>query len=120
MFGHSRLFIVCLALGSAIRGVSAQAPSKPDTKPDYSKEAFVVEQTSARIVFENDGTGTRDWSGRIRIQSDAGVQRYGLLTFAYQNSTESVDIDYVRVRKAGQFRGFDSGAYHNDPARTNK
>jgi len=31
--------------------------------------------------------------------SDAGVQRYGVLTFRYQNSTESADIDYVRVRK---------------------
>ena len=99
MFGHSRLFIVFLALASAIRGGYAQNPPKPDTKPDYSKEAFVVEQTSTRIVFENDGTGTREWTGRIRIQSDAGVQRYGLLTFAYQNSAESLDIDYVRVQK---------------------
>jgi tetratricopeptide (TPR) repeat protein len=99
MFKNWRPFITFLALGLMICGVRAQAPAKPEAKPDYSKEAFVIEQTSIRVAFENDGTGTRESSGRIRIQSDAGVQRYGLLTFAYQNSTESVDIDYVRVHK---------------------
>ncbi len=99
MFKHPRLFILFLALGLVSRSAHAQGPSKPDTKPDYSKEAFVIEQTSTRIAFANDGTGTRESSARVRIQSDAGVQRYGLLTFSYQNSTESLDIDYVRVQK---------------------
>src|SRR5277367_6023760 len=96
---HLRLFILLLATGLVFRTAQAQGPPQPDPKPDYSKEAFVIEQSSTEITFENDGTGTREASGRIRIQSDAGVQRYGLLTFAYQNSTENVDIDYVRVQK---------------------
>jgi hypothetical protein len=99
MFRNWRLFITLLAFSLLIRGVRAKAPAKPDAKPDYSKEAFVIDQTSMRIAFENDGTGTRESSGRIRIQSDAGAQRYGLLTFPYQNSTESVEIEYVRVQK---------------------
>jgi tetratricopeptide (TPR) repeat protein len=99
MFRNWRLFLTFLAFSLMISGVRAQTPAKPDAKPDYSKEAFVIEQTSMRIAFENDGTGTREFSGRIRIQSDAGVQRYGLLTFPYQNSTESVEIEYVRVQK---------------------
>jgi tetratricopeptide (TPR) repeat protein/transglutaminase-like putative cysteine protease len=99
MFKRSRLFTIVLAFASVPGSVHAQAPSKPDAKPDYSKEAFVVENTSAKIVFENDGTSTREASARVRIQSDAGVQRYGLLPFSYQNSTESVDVDYVRVVK---------------------
>ena len=99
MFIDLRPFIVCLAFALTIHGSYAQAPSKSNSKPDYSTEAFVIEQSSTRVVFENDGTGTRESSARIRIQSDAGVQRYALLTFSYQNSTESVDIDYVRVKK---------------------
>jgi hypothetical protein len=97
MFIDLRLFIVFLAFALTIHSSHGQVSSKPDAKPDYSKEAFVIEQTSTRIVFENDGMGTRESSARIRIQSDAGVQHYALLTFPYQNSTESVDIDYVRV-----------------------
>ncbi len=99
MFIDLRLFIVFLAFVLTIHSSHGQVSSKPDAKPDYSKEAFVIEQTSTRIVFENDGIGTRESSARIRIQSDAGVQHYALLTFPYQNSTESVDIDYVRVQK---------------------
>jgi len=33
------------------------------------------------------------------VQSDAGVQRYGLLVFPYQSSSESLDIEHVRVHK---------------------
>ena len=99
MLGFSRRFTVFLACIAATAHVDAQAPPKSETQPDYSKEALVIENSSTRIVFENDGTGTRESSVRIRIQSDAGVQRYSVVTLAYQNSTESLDIDFVRVLK---------------------
>jgi len=99
MFRVLRLFIVFLALVFVAAGARAQATSKSEAKPDYPMEAFVVEQSSTRITFENDGTGVREYAARVRIHSDAGVQRYGLLTFSYQGSTESLDIDYVRVQK---------------------
>jgi hypothetical protein len=86
----------CIGYGS----VFAQIPSRPgDARLDYSKEAFVIEQDSTNIAFESDGTSTGESTARIRIQSDAGVQRYGVLTFSYENSNESMDIDYVRVRR---------------------
>ncbi len=94
------LLISCLAYCVGSGGLFAQVPSKLENgKPDYSKEAFIIEQDSTNVAFESDGTSTRESSARVRIQSDAGVQRYGVLTFSYQNSNESVDIDYVRVRK---------------------
>ena len=40
---------------------------------DYSQEPFVIEQYFTTVRFENDGTGERDLSVRIRVQSDAGV-----------------------------------------------
>ena len=90
------ILVSCLTISDA----AGQAASKPaNTKPDYSKEAFVDEDDSTKIIFENDGTGTRETSVRIRIQSDAGVQRYGVLTFPYQSAVENVEIDYVRVQK---------------------
>jgi tetratricopeptide (TPR) repeat protein len=75
------------------------APGLGETKADYSKEAFVDEDDASKVSFENDGTSTRDTSTRIRIQSDAAIERYGVLTFPYQTAIESVDIKYVRVRK---------------------
>src|SRR5579872_965756 len=114
MFKYLCRFVVvtCLSLTPGI--VSGQDPSKPpqppspehsadtkraDTKRDYSTEAFVDEDDVTSIVFENDGTSIRDTSTRLRIQSDAAVQRFGVLAFPYQSAIESVEIKYVRVRK---------------------
>lgn len=69
------------------------------SNPDFSKEAFVTEQLHSIVRFENDGTGSRDSVFRIRIQSEAGVQRWGQLRFAYNSANERLEIPYVRVLK---------------------
>lgn len=97
MLKCSCLFVLCLSVAIS---ASAQASPKPaDTKPDYSKEAFVDEEDLTKLTFENDGTGTRETTFQVRIQSDAGVQHYSVLSFPYQEATETVEIVYVRVRK---------------------
>ena len=80
----------------------AQTPSsvKPSpSKADYSQEGFVIEQFSRKERFENDGTSSQEDTARVRIQSEAGVQRYGLLSFSYPSATGTLEIGYVRVRK---------------------
>src|SRR5215472_5733944 len=100
MTKHLRFLILCLAVSFCLDNIYGQAPERPtDSKPDYSSEAFVIEQESTRVDFENDGTSRREFLARVHIQSGAGVQRYGVLTFPYQNLTENLDIGYVRVRK---------------------
>ncbi|MFZ0278175.1 MAG: DUF3857 domain-containing protein [Candidatus Sulfotelmatobacter sp.] len=80
---------------------SAQTPSPPaPAKPDYSQESAIVEQLTTKIAFDNDGNLTREQSSRIRVQTDGGVQQWGLLNFPFQSATQTVEVDYVRVRKA--------------------
>lgn len=101
MFTWARFFILGLLCSLAFSSVDQPAPAKPaDVKPDYSKEAFVVEEDVARIDFENDGTDDRWATTRIRIQSQAGVDRYSVLLLSYENATETIEIPYVRVKKA--------------------
>ena len=84
------------------------APAKPEAakqepakqKPDYSQEAVVVEQLRSAYRFERDGTGQREMSLRVKVQSDAGVERFGQLIFPYSSANEKLDMDFVRVRKA--------------------
>jgi tetratricopeptide (TPR) repeat protein len=71
------------------------------TQPDTSKEAVVFEQMHDLVRFENDGTGVRDTTAVIRVQSQAGVQQLGQLIFGYSSASESLQVDYVRVRKPG-------------------
>ena len=83
----------------ASAGVHGQiALDKP--QPDYSEEPFVIQKYSARIDFRADGTWTRDDDAAIHMESEAGVQRYGLLVFPYSNTNDKIELKFVRVRKA--------------------
>jgi tetratricopeptide (TPR) repeat protein len=86
---------------AALAGLHAQTSSQQvSTRPDYSQEAAVIEEMSTRLAFENNGNFTHEQTSRVRVQSDAGVKHWGLLTFPFSSATEIVEIDYVRVRKS--------------------
>src|SRR5689334_18442436 len=110
MFSHRNAQIIAILLtcsfGIPAKTISAQtkpqakATEATKQKPDYSQEAVVVEQLSTAYRFESDGTGKRESSLRVKVQSDAGVERFGQLIFAYSSANEKLDMDFVRVRKA--------------------
>lgn len=82
------------------QGRAAEKPTPADQKrPDYSQEAFVIEQFKFSYRFENDGTGQREISFRVKIQSDAGVQTFGQIILPYGSSNEKLEIGPVRVYK---------------------
>src|SRR5439155_24575392 len=77
-------------------------PVKPELvapAPDHSLEAFVVEKLRYAYRFENDGTGRREVTARIKVQSEAGVEQWGQLVVGYNSANERVEIPYVRVLK---------------------
>ncbi len=53
----------------------------------------------SRYRFEADGTGRKETTARIRVQSEAGVQQWGQLQQGYNSANERVEIPYVRVLK---------------------
>ncbi len=98
-----KLLAVLLLLASAAAQTLPIAPSaaKPELKPpDYSQEPYVIESQRTVYRFENDGTGTKETTARIRVQTDAGVEMFGQLIFGYNSGNEAVQIPYVRVLKA--------------------
>src|SRR5579859_2254508 len=58
--------------------------------PKDSREPFVIERYATTVRFENDGTGERDLSARVRVQSDAGAQALQELIFGYRSPNEQV------------------------------
>lgn len=92
LLGNS--FLLLALLGALTAQVAPGA-----AKTDHSQEAFIIEQFYRKQKFENDGTSSREDTERIRIQSDAGVQQYGLLSFSYASGTGTFEIVYVRARK---------------------
>src|SRR5579884_3411371 len=84
------LFLICTSLAG-------------QTNPgahDSSQEAFVFDQLAESVRFESDGSGVRETTAAIRIQSQAGVQAFGQLVFGYSSANEDLKVDYVRVRTA--------------------
>jgi tetratricopeptide (TPR) repeat protein/transglutaminase-like putative cysteine protease len=66
---------------------------------DFSKEAYVVEKMHTLLTEEADGRGTREHTAEIRMIAEAGVKAFAVLNFTYPSANETVDVDYVRVRK---------------------
>jgi len=116
LFLKALLLACCLVDPNYVRSTRAQsrtqqgpppAPqitAKPATlvekSPDYSQEAFVIEQLLKSYRFEKDGTGQRELNMRVRVQTEAGLERFGQLVFAYSSANENLDVDFLRVRKA--------------------
>ena len=80
---------------------AAQSAANGDIRKSVnSQEAFIIEQSLTSEAYEADGTGTYENTSRVRVQSEAGVQQFGLLTVPYEKNFETADFEYVRVRKA--------------------
>ncbi len=70
-------------------GTPTMGDSK-DKPADYSQEAFVIEQIKTLYRYEKDGTYQRELSIRVKVQSDAGVERFGQLIFPYSSANEKL------------------------------
>jgi len=93
------LFLFVLFFAPSLTAQAASSSKPGASEEDHSKEAFVIEQFSRKERFENDGTSSGEDTARVRIQSEAGVQQYGLLSFSYASGTGTFEIGYVRVHK---------------------
>lgn len=80
--------------------VTTEKTPPQEKAPDYSQEAVVLEQFKMFYRFEKDGTGQRELNVRVRVQTEAGLERFGQLIFPYSSANESFDVDFIRVRKA--------------------
>ena len=93
---RSHFVLLCALLGA---NVAFAAPRPQPSHPDTSQEAVVFEKLQDLVRFENDGSGLRENTTVVRAQSQAGVQGLGQLIVGYSSLTETLQIDYVRVRK---------------------
>jgi len=89
-------FVLALLCLPAAAQVSSEAGT---ASHDLSKEGVVAEHMKTTVIFQSDGSYTREQNTRVRIQSDAGVQEYAVLRLPYQTSIERIEVLDVRVTK---------------------
>jgi len=73
--------------------------ANPEAAQDAADDA-VVEESRWKVRFEDDGTGRREWSCRVRVNTEAAVRARGVLTLAYNAAFERLELRDVRLRKA--------------------
>jgi tetratricopeptide (TPR) repeat protein len=80
-------------------GAQSNAPENQSSAHDYSKEAYVVEHLSTKVIVEEDGSDVREVAAEVKVLADAGVKALAVLNFTFTSANQVVDVDYVRVRK---------------------
>ena len=94
----------CVLLTIVASSLPTQAPAQttpPSTIPGnaaYADEPIVIEHTDTIINLATDGTGWKEHTLVARLQSDATVKKYGVLSVPYASNSEHVELLYARVR----------------------
>jgi tetratricopeptide (TPR) repeat protein len=78
---------------------NSQKPGSQNAASDYSHEPIVYEFVHHVLRYENDGTGTLEYHGRVRVQTSAGLAKAGQLVFDYNAANEKVEVRSVRIEK---------------------
>jgi tetratricopeptide (TPR) repeat protein/transglutaminase-like putative cysteine protease len=93
-------FLVSSSLAQAPATTPQPAPPKAAAAtPDEIKEALIFESSHTKLTYQEDGSDVREVQAVIKVLSPAGVQGMAVLPFSYTSSNETVEFDYVRVRK---------------------
>ncbi len=111
MKNRSFSLFALVAVSCCALSASAQAPSSTTVissttgaattaKPDYTHESSVVEHLDRVYRYAADGTGSKELSAVVDIRDEAAVKSWSVLSFPFASSSEHVEIDYVRVRRA--------------------
>ena len=100
-----RSIVVLVFMGLLPGCVWAQAPASgvgekaADRAATYAAESLVGERQDTVYRYAPDGTGSKEITAVLRMQSEAAVRQFGVLTLPFASSNERIEIDYVRVRK---------------------
>ena len=75
------------------------AATQSEGRGSNAGQPYIFERHSLAVRFENDGSGQRELSVRVRIQNEQGAQQFRELAFGYVSPNEQVTVRSVKVRK---------------------
>jgi tetratricopeptide (TPR) repeat protein len=88
-----------LPLFALCAGFASSAFSQAATDR-FAAEPAVFTRIDYVVAMQPDGTGYRERTVAVRIQSEAAVHEFSVLSFGFAGASEHVDLHYVRVRRA--------------------
>lgn len=95
----------CLSLASLCTSAQAPppatgAPGSATGRQELAAEPFVVQQWRSVYSYNADGTGFREQTLTVVIQSEAALRAFSVISVPFAGSSEKAQIVYARVRHA--------------------
>jgi len=90
----SSLVVSCFLLSGS--GLCAQGPSP--SAGQYAAESFVIDRSDWLYSNNADGTGYREHTVAVTIQSEAALRTFGVVAVGFASASEHVELHYARAR----------------------
>jgi tetratricopeptide (TPR) repeat protein len=99
MFKLTGALLTIFFLLTCSQSVFCQAAA-PSSKPtnDAADQPAIIEELSTSARFENDGSSVQTVRQRVKLQNEAGIRLFGIITFSYISGND-FSIDTVEVHK---------------------
>ena len=94
-----RLLPLLLLAGLSLPSL-AQDPVTVLAPDKFAAEPAVITRVADVVAMQPDGTGYRERTFAVRIQSEAAVHDFSVISFQFAGASEHVDLHYLRVRRA--------------------
>lgn len=93
----SVLLVFSLSAGAQAPKVAATS-SATDPAAQYAAEPVVIVRLATVTSMNADGTGTTERTGVVRVQSDAMLKQFSVLSLPFAGGSQKVQFTYARVR----------------------
>lgn len=95
------LSIVSTCLADTQKPATKEAPTPAATAPlSYDGEALIVQQWDISFHYNADGTGEQTQHLRVKLQNEAGIRQFSVISIAYAASTQSAQFENLTVTHA--------------------
>ncbi len=91
-------FVTAVCLPAQTAGPVVPTKESAVAVADFSAEPAIIVDRQSIVAMHADGTGTRENALTVRLQSDAMVRQFGVISVPFAGAAEHVDFLYARVR----------------------
>jgi tetratricopeptide (TPR) repeat protein len=92
------IFLALFSIFTVRTSVAQTVPPSPLAAKNTSESAVIIEQLSTSVRFENDGSTHQTSQQKVKILTEAGLQRFGIVTFSFI-AGQDFKLDTLEVHK---------------------
>ncbi|HEX4154203.1 MAG TPA: DUF3857 domain-containing protein [Acidobacteriaceae bacterium] len=92
------LVLVCVSTECPAQSAAPASP-QASAADKYAGESFVIERDDTLYAMNADGTGYKQTTVAVKIQSEVALRQFGVIGVPFAGATEHAEFHYARVRE---------------------